>query len=149
MDFFNNAAVIWFIVGFALFVLEFAVPGLVLFFFGLGAWITGIVLLLTDTGFNGQIGIFLASSVIFLLLFRKWVKKILWSRKEASEIEDEFVGRTGIAVTPIGPGKGGKVDFKGTVWDARSEESIGEGEQVIITGNDSIILIVKPVKSSL
>ena len=48
MDFFNNAAVIWFIVGFALFVLEFAVPGLVLFFFGLGAWITGIVLLLTD-----------------------------------------------------------------------------------------------------
>jgi membrane protein implicated in regulation of membrane protease activity len=149
MDFFNNAAVIWFIVGFALFVLEFAVPGLVLFFFGLGAWITGIVLLLTDTGFNGQIAIFLASSVIFLLLFRKWVKKILWSRKEASEIEDEFVGRTGVAVTPIGPGKGGKVDFKGTVWDARSDEAIAEGEQVIITGNDSIILIVKPAKSSL
>ena len=149
MDFFNNAAVIWFVVGFALFVLEFAVPGLVLFFFGLGAWITGIVLLVTDTSFNGQIAIFLASSVVFLLLFRKWVKKILWSRKEASEIEDEFIGKKGTAVSSFGPGKGGKVEFKGTVWDARSEEVIEEGEQVIITGNDSIILIVKPAKSSL
>jgi inner membrane protein len=146
MDFLNNAAVIWFIVGFAFFILEFALPGLVMFFFGLGAWITALAVLITRVGFNGQIAIFLASSVIFLLLFRKWMKKNLWSRKNASEIEDEFVGKTGVAVTYIGPGKYGKVDFKGTVWDAKSEEPIEQGEQVTVTGNESILLIVKPAK---
>jgi membrane protein implicated in regulation of membrane protease activity len=147
MDFLNNAAVIWFIVGFAFFILEFALPGLVMFFFGLGAWITAGIILLSDVGFNGQLAIFLASSVVFLLLFRKWMKKNLWSRAGSSEIEDEFVGKKGIAITHIGPGRDGKVDFKGTVWDARSELAIEQGEQVIVTGNDSILLIVKPAKT--
>ncbi len=146
MDFFNNAAVIWFIAGFVLFLIEFGVPGLIFFFFGVGAWITALVFLITGIDFNFKMVVFLASSVVFLLVFRKWMKNLLWSKKNSSEIEDEFVGKIGMALSAISPGRDGKVDFKGTVWDARADEAIDAGEQVIVTGNDSILLIVKPAR---
>ena len=60
-----------------------------------------------------------------------------------------FLGKIGIAETFIGPGQNGKVDFKGTSWDATSDDIIDKGEQVTIIGNDSILLIVKSTKSSL
>ena len=73
----------------------------------------------------------------------------MWSRKNSSEIEDELIGKTGKAETFIGPGENGKVDFKGTIWDARSDDTIQKGENVIIVGNDSILLIVKSNKNLL
>ena len=89
----------------------------------------------------------MSSSLVTLLFFRKWVKKIILTRKESSEIEDEFIGKKGKADTFIGPGQNGKVDFKGTTWDAQSEDVIAKGENVVIIGNDSIILIVKSSKT--
>jgi membrane protein implicated in regulation of membrane protease activity len=144
-----NAPVIWFVAGFIFFLLEFAVPGLILFFFAVGAWTVAILSLFLDFSINTQLIIFLASSLITILVFRKWVKKIIWTKRHSSEIEDEFVGKTGLAETFIGPGKNGKVDFKGTSWNAQSEDVIQKGENVTITGNESILLIVKSSKTSL
>jgi membrane protein implicated in regulation of membrane protease activity len=128
-----NAPVIWFVAGFIFFLLEFAVPGLILFFFAVGAWTVAILSLFLDFSINTQLIIFLASSLITILVFRKWVKKIIWTKRHSSEIEDEFVGKTGLAETFIGPGKNGKVDFKGTSWNAQSEDVIQKGENVTIT----------------
>ena len=147
MDNFYNAAVLWFIAGFIFFLLEFAIPGLILFFFAVGAWIVAILSLFYDFSINTQLVIFLVSSLLTILLFRKWVKKMIWSKKLPTELEDEFIGKTGKAESAIGPGENGKVNFKGTVWDARSEDTIETGEAVTITGNESILLIVKSNKS--
>ena len=147
MENFYNAAVIWFIVGFVFFLLEFAIPGLILFFFAVGAWIVAILSLFVDISLNMQLVIFLASSLITILLFRNWVKKMIWSKKLPTQLEDEFIGKTGRAETTIGPGKNGKVNFKGTSWDARSDDVIAEGENVTIIGNESILLIVQSTKS--
>jgi membrane protein implicated in regulation of membrane protease activity len=141
-----NTAVIWFLVGFLCFILEFLLPGLILFFFAVGAWVVAILSLFIDMNINTQLIIFLASSIFTILLFRKWVKKIIYTKKHTTELEDEFLGKTGKAETYIGPGQNGKVDFKGTRWDARSADSIEKGEDVIIIGNDSILLIVKSSK---
>jgi membrane-bound ClpP family serine protease len=75
------------------------------------------------------------------------VKKIIWLNKTPTEVEDEFLGKIGKAETFIGPGHEGKVDFKGTTWNARSDDVIEKGENVIITGNESILLFVKSTKS--
>lgn len=147
MEIFYNVAVIWFIAGFIFFLLEFVIPGLILFFFAVGAWVVAIISLFVDLSINSQLLIFLATSIITIILFRKWVKKVIWVKKYASEIEDEFIGKTGKAETTIGPGQNGKVDFKGTIWDARSGDVIDKGEQVIIVGNESILLIVKSTKT--
>ncbi len=147
MENFYNAAVLWFIAGFIFFLLEFAVPGLILFFFAVGAWIVAILSLFYDFSINTQLIIFLVSSVLTILLFRKWVKKMIWSKKLPTQLEDEFIGKTGKAETFIGPGQNGKVNFKGTVWDAYSENTIEKGENVTIIGNESILLIVQSQKS--
>lgn len=148
MDNLLHPAAIWFILGFILFLLEFALPGLILFFFGVGAWIVAILILFLDLSLNLQLIVFLATSVVSVLLFRKWMKRIIWSRKQSSAlIDDEFVGKTALAETPIAPGRNGKVTFRGSSWSARSEDTIMEGESVTIIGNESILLIVKSTKA--
>lgn len=142
-----SAAVIWIIIGFILFVLEFVLPGLVLFFFAVGAWIVAILCLFIDLSINQQLIIFLITSIVSILLLRKWFSKILWKKKHSSELlEDEFLGKIAKAETAISPGENGKVDFKGTTWQAASEDFIEKDENVIIIGNDSILLKVKSTK---
>jgi inner membrane protein len=147
MELLQNAAVIWIIIGFVLFLLEFVLPGLILFFFAVGAWIVAITCLFVDLSINQQLIVFLISSVVTILLLRKWLSKILWKRKHSTELlEDEFLGKTAKAIAPISPGENGKVDFKGTTWQAASEDIIEKGENVIIIGNESILLLVKSTK---
>ena len=147
MKVFENPAVLWFVAGFVLFLLEFVLPGLILFFFAVGAWIVAILSLFVDISLNTQIIIFLAAALLTILLFRRGMKKMLWSRRQNSEIEDEILGKTGIAESLIAPGHKGKVSFKGTSWDASSEDTIQPGENVIIVGNESILLLVKSTKT--
>jgi inner membrane protein len=147
MDSFLTAPVFWIILGFILFLLEFALPGLILFFFAVGAWIVAILCLFIDLSINQQLIVFLISSITSILLLRKWFSKILWKKRHSTEIlEDEFLGKTAKADTAISPGQNGKVDFKGTTWPAASEDVIEQGENVIIIGNDSILLKVKTTK---
>ena len=148
MENFLTAAVIWIIIGFVLFLLEFVIPGLILFFFAVGAWIVAILCLFLDMSVNAQLIIFLVSSVASILLLRKGLSKILLKRKHPSELlEDEFLGKIAKAETDISPGKNGKIDFKGTTWQAASEDTIEKGDNVIIVGNESILLHVKSAKS--
>lgn len=133
--------------GFVFFILEFVIPGFVLFFFAVGAWVVSLLSLFFDLTLNMQLVIFLTSSVLSILLLRKWLKKIILTKKYSSEIENEFIGKTAIAETFIGPGNEGKVEFKGTSWNALSEDTIQKGESVVITGNQSIKLFVKSTKN--
>lgn len=147
MEILLQAAVIWFIIGFILFLLEFVIPGLILFFFAVGAWIVAILSLFIDLPINLQLVIFVISSVVSILLLRKWVKKMLYGNQKSTELlEDEFLGKTGRAETAISPDNNGKIDFKGTSWQAASEDFIEAGENVTIVGNESILLIVKSNK---
>ena len=73
---------------------------------------------------------------------------MLYGKKHSTELlEDEFMGKTARAETAISPGENGKVDFKGTSWQAASGDLIEKGENVIIVGNESILLIVKSTKN--
>ena len=148
MELLLQTPVIWFIIGFILLILEFVLPGLILFFFGVGAWFVAILSLFIDMSLNTQLIVFVITSVITILLLRKWVGKMLYGKKQPSELlEDEFLGKTARSETSISPGEDGKVFFKGTSWQASSEDWIGPGENVIITDTDSIILIVKSTKN--
>lgn len=146
-DFLNNA-VIWFGLGLAFFLLEFLIPGFILFFFGIGAWIVAILTLFTDVSINVQLLVFLISSVASVILFRNYVKNKLGSSKKSPQIlEDEYIGKMTLAETAIAPGSNGKVEFKGASWDAQSDDTIAAGEKVMIIETRSILLIVKSTKS--
>ncbi|WP_295127720.1 NfeD family protein [uncultured Chitinophaga sp.] len=148
MESFLSATVIWFILGFVLLLLEFAVPGFILCFFGLGAWVVALVTLIFDVSLNVQLLIFLASSILSVVLFRSWIRKKMGYKIAPKDLlKDEIIGKSAKAETPISPNHQGKVYFRGASWGASSTDIIQEGEEVIIIGNDSIILIVKSANS--
>lgn len=136
----------WFFLGLFLLLLELVIPGFVIFFFGAGAWMTSLLCLLFNPGFELQILIFLITSVISLIAFRRLIqKKILYGKSDNSDlVEDEFTGREARALTNIKPGKKGKVEFKGTVWSAESDSEIFEGDIVMIERKENFNLIVTP-----
>jgi membrane protein implicated in regulation of membrane protease activity len=145
-DFFNDS-VIWFGLGLACFLFEFMLPGFILFFFGVGAWIVALLTLFLDVSINVQILLFLASSVLTVLLFRNWLKQKFGMNEQTPQLlENEFVGKIARAETVIAPGLRGKVEFKGASWDASSVDTIAVGESVIIVETRSILLIVKSTK---
>lgn len=148
MEKYMNLSLIWFIIGFAFFMLEFAVPGFILFFFGIAAWIVAVLTLFIDISLNVQLLIFLGSALLTVALFRKYLKDKLGMYRETPRLlEDEFIGKIGYAETEISPSKNGKVDFKGTSWEASSADTIAAGQQVQIIETRSILLIVKLINN--
>jgi membrane protein implicated in regulation of membrane protease activity len=144
----SRPELIWFIIGLILFLLELVLPGFVIFFFGVGAWITALLCLIAEPGINLQAIVFAVTSVLSLVLLRKMLqKRFFYSREELSkEVEDEFTGREAVAIEDIIPGENGKVEFKGTSWKAESESAISRGQTVIIKNKENFKLIVEPKK---
>ena len=138
---------IWFIVGLIFLLLEFAIPGLITVFFGVGAWIVVILCLFLDISLNTQLLIFIFSSVFFLVSLRRWFTTLLPRRDAPSQFEaeilDAFLGKKAIVTQEITPNTKGKIEFRGTYWDAEAYETIPEGAPVEILEKDNITLTVK------
>ena len=141
--------ILWFIAGFVMLILEFAVPGLFLFFFGIGACVVGLLCLITDLSLNLQLVIFILSSVVLLLLLRKWLRSVFMGRVKSTGSDDrqfeEYVGERAVVIENIAPKVKGKVEFHGTSWLAEAEVAIKKGTPVEIIGKDNITLKVKPL----
>ena len=80
---------IWFAIGLVLLLMEIALPGLVIFFFGIGAWVVSIACFITDISLNAQLLLFLISSIFLLLVLRHRLKPLFYgfnySRDNMSE----------------------------------------------------------------
>lgn len=144
----SRPELIWFIIGLVLFLLELVIPGFFIFFFGIGAWVTALLCLIAEPGVNVQALVFATTSVLSLVALRRMIQRRFFDTKDnlSEAVEDEFTGREATATTAILPGKKGKVEFKGTSWNAESESAVNEGETVIITRKDNFNLFVKPKK---
>ncbi len=138
----------WFVIGLGLFLLELIIPGFFIIFFGLGAWVTALICLIAEPGINTQIIIFAITSVLSLIGLRRIIQKKFFYGKEgkSDEVDDEFTGREGLAVSDFGGQLTGKVEFKGTTWDAESTSEIRSGQRVTIIEKENIKLIVEPKK---
>jgi membrane protein implicated in regulation of membrane protease activity len=145
-----SPVLIWFLLGLILILLEFAIPGVILVFFGLGAWITCITswLHLTD-GWTSQLLTFGISSVVLLLLLRRWLgarlRGYVGDAHDPSDNIDEFKGARVVVTVEITPGKtGGKVEYKGAAWSAVSETALAAGDEAVVEKADGITLVVRP-----
>lgn len=141
------AELLWFILGFVLLLLETATPAFIFAFFGLGAWATSLTTFLgISPRIDLQILIFLAVSILTLVLFRK---KALRSRgrvaakhQEAHHI-DTMAGSLATVTEGIEPGSLGRVELFGTTWQAISDESIKKGSVVEVVSRDNLTLKVR------
>ncbi len=145
-EIFSKPAVIWFFLGLALALLEFLAPGMIILFFGIGAWVTALSFLFFDPGINTQIIIFMVSSVLSILLLRKSLKKMFFNEdpNKKETLPDEFIGQSAVVETEINKDKPGSVSFKGANWEAMSDQKLKVGQRVQISAKESIKLHVEP-----
>ena len=140
---------IWFVLGFVFLLLEFMAPGLIIFFFGAGAWVVALICLFTDISLNVQLTIFLFSSLLLIGTLRKFLKSTfigrISSKQKSDEVSHEYIGQKATVTKTITPGGKGRVEFHGSEWDAESEETVEEGTNVEIVEKNNITFIVKPV----
>lgn len=145
---FSRPEIVWFAIGLGLFLLELVIPGFFIFFFALGAWVTALVCLIAEPGTNLQIIIFAITSVLSLIALRKIIQKKFFFSKESNDnsdaVEDEFTGKEGIALTGFSPGQKGKIEFKGTIWNAESRSEIKARQSVVIKNKENFTLNVEP-----
>ena len=143
-----NPTLVWFVVGTALALLEFAAPGIILIFFAGGAWIVSFTSWIGLTGsLESQLLLFAVTSSALLIFLRRWIRgkfsgHVTGVQDPLSNL-DEFTGKTVQVVADVVPDRpGGKVEFKGSTWGAESAEEIKAGEMAVITGMEGISLKV-------
>ena len=143
-----SPALIWFIAGFVLVLAEMALPGVILVFIGLGAWVAAFAAWQgwADT-LAEQTAVFAVSALVLLLLlralFKSWFSGFSRDAKPAGALE-EYVGGRVRVITPVGPGLTGKVEYKGAQWSAEGPEPLPPGATAVITDVDGLCLRVKP-----
>ena len=139
-----SAELFWFLLGFLLLIAEFALPGIIIMFFGIGAWITALTTWLGLTpSMASQNLVFAVSSVLLLFVLRHRFKKAFVGDTTTDTIEDEFTGKEARALTLIDDGQG-KLELKGAEWNARSTAAINAGTWVIIERREGLTLHVRP-----
>ncbi len=145
---FLKAEYIWAIIGVFLLIMELFIPGLFVFFFGVGALAVGILCVFVDIGINTQLLLFIAISVVLMLVLRSWLKGIFLGftqgKQDASQNLSDFLGEKVPVTAAISPLIPGTVELHGTAWKARADRAIAVGTVVEIIGNDNLTLIVKP-----
>jgi len=124
---------IWFLAGASFLIGEFLLPGFILFFFSLGALIVSFVTFFLNLSINSQIILFALSSVISLLIFRKYLKNIFKGTEEKNKDFDDSIKaqlETATVSKTIGANSLGEIKYKGTFYKAKSDHPIEEGEIV-------------------
>lgn len=145
MEILSNEAVIWFIAGAALLLLEFVIPGVFILFFGIGAWVTALCVYLFEPSLAMQFLIFSSTSVLSLILLRSFLLKKLYKMPDpVVDPDEEFIGGVGECIVNIRPDVDGKVEFKGTSWTASAGTEINPGTKVRIIRKVGLLLEVEP-----
>jgi inner membrane protein len=143
-----DAHILWFIAGFILIVAEFFLPGIILIFIGLGAWLAALTTWLGWTPtLGGQFLVFGGGSAVLLIGLRRVFKSWLMGFSktgDARAAEEEFLGKPAKVISPLGPGREGKIEFKGASWNARAEQDLPAGAPVTITAREGLWLTVVP-----
>lgn len=147
----ENAVWVWLGIGVVLIVSEFALPGLVAIFLGIGALLTGgLVFLGYLETIPYQLFFWLLSSTILLFTLREQFRKFFPSLSsfERTDEDEVMIGKVVEVVEDIAPdGAPGRVRYQGTTWEAFSQSRIEKGQFVKIVERKNLTLIVEPVEN--
>jgi len=145
-----HPALYWLIIGVMLFFLEMAVPGFILFFFGLGALVTAVAAWLAPISIAWQLVLFICTSLLFLFGLRKSIQNKFFAPTAKDGEADEDVmravpGDKGVVSMTIAPPAEGRIKYSGTSWRACADEKIDEGEIVTIIRQEDLVIHVEKV----
>ena len=139
----------WEIAGIALVLLELAVPAFFVIWFGFGAMLVGLVLLLAPgLALSAQIGVWVLASVAMTVLWFRVFKRSQ-HKTLVGTAAGEVIGEIGLLVSAVAPFERGKVRFQRPVlgaeeWACVAESAIAAGERVrVVSVEGSYVKVAK------
>ena len=146
-----NSSMFWLILGILLLLSEFLIPGFTIFFFGLGAILTSILLYFIPP-LSGNLflifTIFLVSSISLFVFLRNKFKNTL--KGELFKERNDYIGKECVVIETVTAEKTGRILFQGTTWNAYStKECLKKNQRCIILGkkiDDPLIFIIKKIE---
>ncbi|PID73492.1 MAG: hypothetical protein CSB33_03750 [Desulfobacterales bacterium] len=139
---------VWFFIGLCCIIGEFIHPGVVIVFFGVGAWFTALLVWFFPLPVPLQVLIFTLVSIISLVTLRHRINPL--KPDVGRESWDDFVGKIAEVTETVPPDRPGQIRFKGALWKAETRDGrlLEKGERVRITARESITLIVSGLESA-
>ena len=147
-----SAWLVWFLVGIGFLILELILPGFIVIFFCMGAWVAMLaVLVAPDLGTAGQVILFVVASLASLFTLRKWGMKTFHGRSEINEDAriDDKIGKPAVVTQAIAPHAPGEIKCLGSFWRAVADVPLAAGKPVIIesqASKDGLTFKVKPAE---
>ena len=141
---------IWWIIGAILVLLEFLLPGLVVVFLGLGAFVVAALLHFgLISGIFQELLAWFISSIFFLVTLRFLVMLYYPSDTKKEDVNEDHgvIGTVVDLFEDITKNQKGRIRHSDSTWPAESEngEEIKAGEKVEIVGRDNLTWIVKKI----
>lgn len=135
---------VWLIISGVFFIMEMMTVGFLVFWFGIGALLTALVSVFTDSIII-QTAVFVISSTLLLFLTKPLVKKLSHSNKVQTNAYS-IIGKKGIVTREINSKKGiGQVKIGSEIWTAKASSEIPEGTEIVVKEIDGVKVIVEPV----
>lgn len=138
--------IIWLIAAALLLLLEIMTQAVWAFCFAIGCLAALIASFFTDSAAVQAI-VVAAGAILSWLLLAPVVRKWEHGRgKKARTGMDALPGRRAVITEDVHPGRIGRARIDGDVWQVRApgiEKTLHRGEEVTVTGYDSIILTVE------
>lgn len=142
----SHPVLLWFIAGILLILSEFAIPGFIICFFGVAALIVAALLyFIPCMTLTVQLLVFVVIGILLLIGCRKFMPKAFRGTKDDVERDidsDDVVDADCICIAEISPSAAGKVEFRGSSWNAVSENSIAVGEHCTVLSRNNLTLKV-------
>lgn len=149
----ENALIIewwhWELAGLGLVLLELAVPAFFVIWFGFGALLVGLVLLVApELSLTTQIAAWIVASVAMVVL---WFRVFRRSQHKTliGTAAGEVIGEVGLLVSAVAPFQRGRVRFQRPVlgaeeWVCMAETAIAAGERVrVVSVEGSFVKVTK------
>jgi len=137
----------WTVVGIALILAELAVPAFVLVWFGLGALLVALVVVLAPPILlAAQLAVWLALSLVLIWFWFKLFRP--GQHKTRIGMSDDYViGEIGLLTRDVAPFEKGQVRFQKPIlgseaWDCIADEAVAAGTRVKVLGIEGSLLKV-------
>ena len=143
----ENLVSILILLGLSLLAIEVLVLGFsifIIFFFGLGSLLTGILIytgILPETIVSALLGVAVLSSLSALLLWKQLKK--LQNNGDSGKVKRSFIEYSFVLESDISSHSMGSHRYSGIEWDVKSEEEISAGTEVEVTLAEVGVLTVK------
>ncbi len=143
MDFLSGWQ-LWVLAGMCLCVLEIKLPGFVVFWLGIGAFVAAVPAAV-DLPLWVQLAAFSGTSLALFAASRTVFKRFLM--RDAQQLRtgvEAMVGAEAHVIEAVGDGADGVVKINGELWSARSlAGAVGSGERVVVEKVEGLKLYVR------